>query len=235
MKNQIAEIYGLQDYGLTIKSFRNLGHRKVKIRCDIKEINWKSLFKYAPAKRKEQLLEWYGGHFQKLNDKWPVDNLKGSEGTSIPYHVTSVLLPQDVLKIRRFPEVARVWIKNINGLPKAKMKQESWYSIEAEFIAQIEGQTKGFQTHERTVIIVKENTEKRAKQKAMKEFRLKEAIYLNTDYKMVRWAFQRIIGISNLYVIRGCDLDGEEVFYEWKEKRIKPELEWHPMKTINHD
>lgn len=108
------------------------------------------------------------------------------------------------------------------------MMTNKWFAVRARFAIQIESQTKGMQTYEERIILIKSKTEDKAKKQLLKEFNNYGKPYLNSDGYMVRWQFEKFIDIYWVFddEINKQGKQGAEVFSVLKNRRMKPEYQW---------
>ncbi|WP_460520076.1 DUF4288 domain-containing protein [Cyclobacterium sediminis] len=152
-----------------------------------------------------------------------------------PYTVMGKIVLQSVFYLRDKNYVRNFNIKSIEGVAAKKEKQTAveaattdYYSVKARFGILIEGQTSGLQGYEDRVVLIKAVNENEAEEKAIKLLPTLEKPYLNGDKRFVWFKFEKVldvVGYSNIDTIEPFS-DGMEIYYEWKNRRIKPENVW---------
>lgn len=126
-------------------------------------------------------------------------------------------------------------IRSIEGVAAKKVKQvapaaatNSYFSVKARFGILIEGVTSGLQTYEDRVVLIKATHENEAEKKAIELLPTLEKPYLNGDKQFEWYKFEKILNIieySDIDTIEPFS-DGMEIYYEWKNRRMKPENAW---------
>lgn len=234
MKRKIIKptIYGLDDYGLSLKELVSLKDRTVKLRAHIAYINRKPLFPFTPGIRKKKLNEAEKRLFNKLKDIWPSKDYTVIGSKKKPGGISGHLRATDIRKFVNKNFLQDIWIEEIEGMRKRKIRKgKLWFAVKAHFAIQIEGQIKGFQEVEERIVIIRAVDCKDAKKRLIKDFKKYNDPYLNKYGEMVRWHFEKVVDIYNMNADI-IDPKGTEVFYEFIRRRMKPAYEWHPLKEI---
>jgi hypothetical protein len=149
-------------------------------------------------------------------------------------YTLQVTLPaKEVERLLTLRHAESVWIEKIAGVRrrKADTTEKSYFAVRAIFAIQIEGQTTGLQTYEDRILLVKAADDKHAIRLAKREFRRYESTYLSSAGTFCRWRFEKIIDVCKTWE-SSIDPNGTEVYSELRDRRMKPEYEWHPGKTM---
>lgn len=225
-------IYGLDQYGLSLKELLSLKNRMVNIRADIAYVDRKPLFPFSPEIRKKKLHELEKELFEKLKNIWPSKDFEIIGSKRRPGGISDQIRAADLKRFLNRDFIDYIWIDKIEGVKKLKIrKKELWFAVKAYFAIQIEGQTIGYQDVEERIVIVKAFDSEDAEQRLIKDFREYDEPYLNKYGEMVRWHFEKVVDVYEM-IEDTIDPKGTEVFYEFKRRRMKPEYEWHPLKEM---
>ena len=231
-KNQF--LYGLVDYNLTLKQFLRLANTKVKIDLDLLWPNEKRFYYYKPEARKERIDRDLQNKFTKLtrilkNIKY---ELKGT--AKRPRGVSIEIYPKSLNLFLNKKIISDIWVREIQGLKKnIKDREQNIYAVKARYAIQFEGIKSGLQTVEENIILIKAFNCKDAEKKYLKNIKYYEGEpTLNTNNILFRWKFEKILDICESLEFFDCELndEGNEIYYNWKDRRMKPEYEWHPIK-----
>ena len=117
-----------------------------------------------------------------------------------------------------------VWIDEVKGRKRIRTSLRTstrWYAVQARFAIQVEGQKRGLQNYEDRTLVFRAQGPEAAKRKLKAESALYGQPYLNPDGYMVRWAFERILDVYDLYD-EEFNPEGTEVASVLKERRMKP-------------
>jgi hypothetical protein len=157
-----------------------------------------------------------------MKRRWPVKHFKQLGSQERPSGICGRVAAKQVRALRRLPHIAYVWIETIPGLKRKKLPAtQRWFAVQARFAIQIEGQTKGRQSYEDRIVIVKATSAKEAQRKLRRNFKDYERPYLNPEGYMVKWVFESILDIYEL-MDTTIDPNGTEVFSRFGGRRLKP-------------
>ncbi len=226
-----TKIYGLKEYNLDLKKLVDLGDRIVEVFVALEHWCEKDYFKYPPAIRRKKKGEWNRNAYKKIVEKWPSNSIQKSGSHFKPLGFTSQLKAKNFPKAIKIALMDHISILNIHDLPKIQNAVEdknSYFSVKARFVRQIEGMKKGLQQYEERIVLVKAFSFEDAEKRAMMEFKDYEHTFLAAHgMEMIRWKFEEIIETYDVCE-EEIDPKGTEVFSEFKYRRMKPEYEWHP-------
>lgn len=224
--------YDGDEFGLTSDTaVRALGARPATVQVHLRGVPpVKRIFRLSPPARRKVREEWCRKIFERVLSAIPAKDVVLSKKR--PYHqtFTCTIAGKDITTVRRMPEVLMVSILSIEGRHRNKSRRSrtlDWYAVQARFAIQIEGQTKGMQSYEDRIIVVKALSPEDAERRLHREFRDYAAPYLNPYYELVRWKFERVLDVYQISD-DAFDPKGTEVFSVLRERRMRPEFKWHP-------
>ena len=117
----------------------------------------------------------------------------------------------------------------VSGIQKRRpRRREEWYSVLVSFAIQVEGQKKGLQAVEDRVILVRASSETDARRNVRPYLTREEEPYLDELGRLTRWKLLDIVAITNTHYDK-LDQDGADVFSSFRQRRMRPEFEWHPQ------
>jgi len=225
----------LKDFRLNLKSLAALKDRMAHVTARLKPCPYwykpGKLLTYPPARRSRMLDEWYRARYSKVAKSWPSPIIRRLGPFRRPVGVVSQIKAKDFEKVLRTRELEFIEIEKIQGIRKQRKRKQQreleWYAVQARYAIQVEGHKSGMQGYEDRILLVKASgfadAEKRLKKEAY------GAEYLNTRGEFVRWHFEKVLDIYNLFEDE-INPKGTEVFSQIKYRRMKPEYEWHPSK-----
>ena len=115
-------------------------------------------------------------------------------------------------------------VEKIDGYKKHMQKKgKQFFSVKVKIAIQIEGIKKGKQLLEERIIVVKAKSTKSAEKKVVKGLKRESKQYLNSDGRLVRWKFDKILDIyeTGLYDSKEFNYKlGSEVSSVLKKKKI---------------
>lgn len=231
LKRKVS-VCGLGDFGLSLRELIALKDRMIKVRVHCAYGEQEPLFPFSPDIRRKKMDVVKGDLFFKLRGIWPSKGYTVIGSKKRPSGISGTIRATDIRKFTNKDFVHDIWIEEIEGIRKLKLRKEkSWFAVKALFAIQIEGQTKGFQEVEECIVIVSAFDCKDAEKMLIKDFKKYDDPYLNKYGEMVRWHFEKVVDVYDMNVDT-IDPKGTEVFYEFIRRRMKPEYEWHPLKEI---
>ena len=232
-RRQILASFNGDEFGLTSDvAVRTLGKRPTTVRVHLGEAPVKEVFRLAPAVRRQVHEEWYRKTFARVLSTIPAKDVMLSKKRPCHMTFTCTIAGADLTPLRRIRGVMLVSILSIAGRQPRKLKQSrtlDWYAVQARFAIQVEEETKGMQSYEDRIMVVKASSPDDAERRLRREFRDYATPYLNSNYEMVRWNFERVL---HVYQMNDAEFNpkGTEVFSVLRGRRMRPEFEWHPRK-----
>jgi hypothetical protein len=234
MKTKIEPwLYGLDEFSLDMKKLTKLGTLPITVRIHFKYPNASKLFSLSPSERKQKIEEWYKKVYSVVIRKLPtkiIEPFKPANKKESPRGVTAVLEAKKFHSLLKIPNLEFISIDKIPGYKRkkpVKVEVDQWFAVQARFAIQIEGQTKGIQTYEDRILLVKATSSNKAEKKLLREFKEYSKPYLNSDGYMVRWMFEKVLDTYRLFDDEILE-EGTEVFSVMKNRKMKPEYQWLP-------
>jgi hypothetical protein len=201
----------LKELGLhSPDALRQLGERECKATVHLYPASISFLLPLTPAERRTAMNQYFEDTYQRILRSIPVRVKKRSGPRAHSVWFECVLTAAALADLTQY-------------LRKRKLRpnrQKKWYAVQAQFAVEIEGQTRGLQTVEERIILVKAASAEEAERKAHEDFAIYSEPYLNDDYQVVRWQFEAILDIYDTNE-RGTLHDGMEVFSVFKKRRLK--------------
>ncbi len=223
-----ATLSGLDSYRLTLTDLRRLGDRPVEVSFTLLPPDYAPLFPLAPAERNAWLRDHLGGQLERVRARWPGGEIVPRLADHLPWTADSVLAARDVPRVLRLPELLFVSVTKIAGLRrKPERRQLAFFAVRARIVIEAEGQTKGSQEVEDRIVLVSAFSFADAERRVIPQLAAEAEPYLNADGEMVRWRLEEIVDVYQLFA-DAIDPRGTEVYSRIGQRRMKPELEWHP-------
>lgn len=104
---------------------------------------------------------------------------------------------------------------------------KSWFTVCVRIAIQVAGRSRGKQTVEDRVILLRATNEDAAKRQALKVCRSDEKPYEGGEGRLVRWHCEGIVEVQELLDAE-IDPSGTEVFTIHSERTIRPQDVWRP-------
>jgi hypothetical protein len=226
MKKHTAPIYGLDDFGINLRTLTSFGDRMIKLHVYFRYVKEARLFPLSPAERKAKIDEWYRNSFVAAQRHWPSEQFELLGTQHCPRGIRGSVIAAKVRALRSIPQIADIWIETVPGLKRKKAPATNhWFAVQARFAIQVEEQKRGMQGYEDRIVIVKAPTSDKARGKLQRGFKEYGRPYLNSDGYMVRWAFESVLDIYEL-VADKIDPEGTEVFSVLSGRRLQPKYKW---------
>jgi hypothetical protein len=234
MKTKLKpQLYGLEEFDLDIEKLTGLGALPVTVWIHFKHLNESKLFPLSPSERKEGIEAWYRKVYIEVTRNLTaqkIELLKTASKKESPRGITAIVEAKKFHSLLKVHNIASVVVEKIAGYKRKKpvrVEVDEWFAVQARFAIQIEGQTRGIQTYEDRITLVKATSADKAEKKLLREFKEQGRPYLNSDGYRVRWAFEKVLDTYRLFDDEIL-AEGTEVFSVMKDRRMKPEYEWHP-------
>ncbi len=232
-----AYLTGKEDFGF--KSDSEIAKLKtclITVDVHLGNAPCQEIIHHTPKERLKIRAEWFKENFYQLI-KLPIFEKIIAKKLAKPHaSFTATLQANQLSKLLREKNIWYVSLLEIDGIRKKKQRPKKsldWYAVKGIYAIQVEDQTKGLQSFEERILLVKATSFDDAEKKAWKESKTYVESYLNPYGEMVRWQLEKIV---NVYWtdIEELNPNGTEVFSALKDRRMKPEYEWHPAKKMNH-
>jgi hypothetical protein len=217
-------------YGLGKKEVERLGNRPVKVRVSLypRSVEW--LFPLKPRQRRRALKKWHRCTFERITTALPFENAQLRTDHLVSY-LEGELPGKYLLDLAAQPGLSMTFM--IEGFRRKKLKspKRRWYAVRARFAIQVERQTKGRQSYEDRIVLVRAKSFKHAMKRFRKSVKTENysAPYLNSRGRMVRWHLERIIYVYETD-LKHVSSDDTEVYSHIKTRKMKPKYEWHPRR-----
>jgi len=241
--NLWAYRYELEQFGLTPTEFRRLGATPVDLEVHIPlppdvypgPARYRKLLAKSPEERRAGVHAWRVRQYERLCAKLTSYDIETHYFNGDPVGVRVTVPANRVRSIFDLNCVDRLKILRIKGGPRRRRVKRSdprWFAVKGRFVMQDEGVTRGMQQYEDRILLVQARSFKDAERKAMREFRQYGYISQTTTGHFRRWIFETVLD-----VYKTCedtiDPKGTEVWSEMKQRRMKPEYEWHPTDSTS--
>jgi len=240
-KTKQPYVWGLDEYQLSRSSLRALGDSIVEVEVTLPVSPYvypslkiyKKLLPLNPEDRCKLQEKWSETKFKKLCKEIDIESfgiLKFDNGN--PYGVKISVPAKDSHKLFKLKNADMVKIRRILGRKKKRIqsKDESqFYAVKARFSFQTEGETKGLQLTEERIIAVRARTEKEAERVARRRLQEDDFPFLLGNGYFERLHFESILRVYDMLEYP-LDPKGSELYSQFKDRRMKPEFEWHPRR-----
>ncbi len=191
----------------------------------------------TPKERLKIRAEWFKENFYQLIKLLIFEKIIEKKLAKPHASFTATLQANRLSKLLKEKNVWYVSLLEVEGMKKTKQRSKKpldWYAVKGGYAIQVEGQTNGLQGYEDRILLVKATSFDDAEKKAWKESKIyAEPPHLNCYGEMVRWQLEKIVDVYWTDIVE-LDPNGTEVFSALKDRRMKPEYEWHPAKKMNH-
>jgi hypothetical protein len=226
--NFIDLINGKEEYGIrTDADILHLKNKRIKLIIQITQPGLNKIINLTPKERLEYQKERVSKFANKLANKLNIEvSITKARKLEIP-RIICVIDSKILLKLKTLKEIDFITIELIESLEKIKLVQKktlNWFAVNARFAIQIENQTKGYQSYEDRIILVKAYNCEDAAKRLQKEIKESSAPYLNMYYELVRWKFEKILRIYEL--IDEINEKGCEVYSTISNRKLKLEHQW---------
>ena len=204
----------LKYFNVSLKTLRQV-NPNISIHFRLKYPNKKDYCKLKPSSRITKIDSIYRNNYKLLQRQLKV-KCKSTGTHKRPSGLRCVLRFSDIESLDCKKIIEHTVIEKIEGYQKRKSKKRKIFiSIKVRIIIQVEGYTTGKQTYEDRIIIVKAKSTKSAKKKVIKGLKKDSKPYLNSDGRLVRWKFEKIVDVYETYFDKSKELNdkfGAEVF-----------------------
>jgi hypothetical protein len=188
----------------------------------------------SPQTRKVIIRTTLQKSYASLKKDFKLKNPKIILGTRVePRVINDKIILKSVFSLKDKPYVKNFHINSIEGVVKKEADQTSaptdrYFSVMARFGILIEGQTNGLQTYEEKIVLIKAAHENEAEKRAVELLTNSEEPYLGGESRYVWFKFEEILKVTGYLEIPRIepDLDGAEIYWEWKKRKLKPENMW---------
>lgn len=183
-------------------------------------------FAHIPlSERRSAIDAWSKATYDRVTNAVPMTIIK-SRGKQDYQTFTCELAAADVPRLLREDGISSARLKDIAGAELSEIEirgrgQAPWYAVQARFVIQVEDVTRGMQTYEDRILLVRAWDFDDAVKRLEPEFAHYEQSYFNSDWQIVRWKFERVLDVYKTDLLK-IDPHGTEVFSQMKERRMRP-------------
>jgi hypothetical protein len=221
----------LEPWGLSQADLSTLP-QLASVRVNLTYPGYQAVIQLAPRERVKQIDAHYRQAYQQLVSLLPVTLFTRIGSRVRPTGLAASLSLNQLSLLAQQSFVRDITIEAIEGLtPKETALEPSFWYLRARFAVQIENETKGMQTYEDRLLVIKAFTEEEAKQRLLPSFETYAEPYLNSAGLLVRWQFETFID-SYCTSVQSADAflseQGVEVFSTLNNRRLRAEMEWKP-------
>ncbi len=189
----------------------------------------RSLFPLAPHERQARIAKFLARGLKSLEKHCSGCQLEVQGDNGEAWTIVVRVPAKSVAELSKLPNVGSVWVRKIQGLRRRRQStaQLEWFAVWGRVAIQVEGQVSGYQTVEDRVLLVKASSERDAKRRLVKEWKSYAEPYLNSEGYMVRWLLEEVLDVYAL-MDEEIDENGTEVYSRLRNRRMRPEYQWHP-------
>ena len=236
MRQKLASMGGVERFGLkSVRDLKQLDDRTIKVLVSLYPASVDWLFKLPISERRKALKKWHKKTFKAITTAVPLKQIKKEKkGDRFIRSFTCKLAARHVMELLSQTGISMVWLAAVKGIkpqePFLPPRRRQWYAVRARYAIQVEGATKGRQSYEDRIVLVRARSFKQAAKKFRKQERDYGRPYLNSDCEMVRWHLEQITDIYQTD-IENLDSEDTEVYSRLSRRRMKRRYEWHPPET----
>lgn len=234
---------GLEEFRLTRRALRELGARSVTVEISIpvspyvypSAARFRELLKISPQQRRSLVRQWRVAKHQNLLRELPFRKYKIVRSNSAPIGVRLTVPAHSVQRLFRLRHAESIRIERISGRKRARtLSEERLYAVKAQLAFQLEGQTRGLQLCEERIFLLSARSERDARRRATREFRLEGFPSLTVSGHFHRCHFERILDVCEP-IETSFNPAGTEVYYNYRWRRMVRAREWHPKRRAEQD
>ena len=170
-------------------------------------------------------------NFQKLIEKKYFDNYELVGTKRRPIGVEANLSLGSILKLTKQPFIENIFIYQLDGAKeKIDKPKYNFFCVKMTVSIQVEGFTKGMQSIEERLVLVKALTIESAYNKVKKQERKYAEPYLNSDARLVRWKIESYDDCYDTGITSIDDFnkpEGVEVFSILSSRKITSDRVWN--------
>lgn len=229
-----ASLFYREEFGLaSYAAIRALGKRIIRVMVHLGRGPVESIFHLAPPERCRVRAEWFRVTSERILSRVPLADVRFWRKRPRHMAFTCSLPARLITMLAMQLGVVGISLLAVEGRRPRKERERKflkWYAVQARFAIQVEGYTRGMQSYEDRILLVKATGCDDAVRRLRREFREYEAPYLNPACEMVRWHFERVLDVQETFLVNDeLNQEGEEIFSQIRERRMRPEYEWHPL------
>lgn len=169
---------------------------KIKAVLHIPYPDYQPLIKHPPKKRMKLIDGILTVQYQELLSYLANKKFKVIGSATKPRGIELKVRYSELKALSRIPHIAAISILEVKGYkPKIHKNQSTFYGVKIRLAIKVEGQSKGKQTYEDSIWLIKATSAKKAKKQLKAEIKASEEPYLNTHGRLVIWQFEKFIGV----------------------------------------
>lgn len=234
---KMISIVGLDRFGLTPGAFRRLGKRPVTVEVEIdnppyiypSRAIYRQLIRMSPGERSALARNWRRRRFVAMRREVSCEDAEEIKFNGNPVGLRMRMPAIEVERLRGMRTVATIRVRSIDGYREtpAPAGAPRLYAVKGHMTFQFEGQTNGTQLCEERITVLSARSEREARARVSRLMASEEDPFLSTSGHLQRWRFE---GISDICECPDSTFDprGTEVFYTYRNRRVRRESEWHP-------
>jgi hypothetical protein len=175
--------------------------------------------------------KWRINKHELLLQELPTQDYEIIRYNLAPTGVRLTLPANSIHKLFSLQHAESIRIEAVGGRKARDFSEDEprLYSVKARFVFQVEDQEKGLQLCEERIFLMSARSEEDAKHQAMRQFRKEGSPSLTVTGHFCRWHFDQILDVCEP-VETSFDPAGTEVYYEYRNRLMRPANEWHPRR-----
>lgn len=228
------KLVGIEGFDIS-KSALLKSSKQVTVEIKFIHVDYKSVLPFKPSERvklRDDFRHRIINKFIKNHIKNSFKRIKRGKNT---FAIQTIYSGKDLAGILKLKEVKRIFILEIYGLKKKRVKKnnnEKVFGVKCNIKIQFEGFKSGRQMIDESIYLVRAKDFESAEKIFEKEFKKFEKVYFNTDMVLVKISLGEVVDIFETLL---DDYSGmfkvEEVYSRYRYRKMKPEDVWDPLKT----
>lgn len=227
----MGHLTNLAEWGLTAAELPRLS-QLAAVQIQLKYPDYKLFVQFPPPQRIREIDKLHRRNQQRLLALLPAAELEPTGTARRPTGVKTRLPLHELPQLLALEFVDGITIDDIAGMePQPVPDKLAFWSVEARFAVQIEGETTGLQLYEDRLLIILADSEAEAKRKLTASFAAYAKPYLNSAGRLVRWQFEAFLDVyrAEAYSLSDFASDqGVEAFSRLRRRRLRPDQQWQP-------
>jgi len=238
MARRLAPIFGLEKFGVSEAGLRRLGSKLVTIEIDLpippyvypSRAALRRLLRMTPAERRALVHAWRTRKCLALRNELTEGTVTVKRFNRDPIGVFVTLPAQSIDRFRRLRHAhGAIWLRAIAGRRVRKSSPDGprLFAVAGRMVRQFEGQTRGFQLCENRITAVMARSEREASARVARIMAKEHDPFLSISGEFMRWHFEGVTDVCEC-PDETFAASGTEIFYDYKNRRVRSEHEWHP-------
>lgn len=233
LKAKMGHIVGLDNWDVDVKqsSFKK---KKIQANIYLHYPSYQELAEFAPEERVKIIKQTLRDEYQKLKTLFRgVEFVKLGSNTK-PRGISLTTTFSELKRLEKKTFVGDIFINEIEDASRKDFPAvESFWSVKARFVIQIENRKSGIEDYEDRILLIKAFSAEEAESKLLKTFDDYAEPYLNSTGHMVRWKFEEFLDTYSTLIetLEEFNSDeGVEVFSDIRGRRMRHGTGWNPVK-----